>query len=137
MADLDKTFRTPDGETWVRVAGHYFIVKDKEGMVNLQPRPSPPPAMREVKHEDLSKPEQILFEGVLALMDNPRVAWVFAVDDELFYIDGKGTSYLVRQGPIVVLRRRPLPPGARFTFTSDQAVYHMTDIVDDLLDEGA
>ena len=70
-------------------------------------------------------------------MDNPRVAWVFAVDDELFYLDSKGNSYLVRQGPLVVLRRRLLPAGARFTFTSDEAVYHMTDIADDLLDEGA
>jgi Ni/Co efflux regulator RcnB len=43
MADLDKTFRTPDGETWVRVAGHYFIVKDKEGMVNLTAAPQSPP----------------------------------------------------------------------------------------------
>jgi hypothetical protein len=94
--------------------------------------------MREVKHEDLSKPEQILFEGVLALMDNPRVAWVFAVDDELFYIDGKGTSYLVRQGPD---RRSPTSPVAPWSPDSPlpvtRPVYHMTDIVDDLLDEGA
>ena len=131
----DKSFRTPEGETWTRIAGHYFLITDKDGKVNVQPRPAPVPGLRELKHTALKKVEHIVQEGLFALMDDAQVAWVYTSDDELYYVTPRGYAYLVRQGSAILLRRCVLPIGTRFTLTSDWAVLAMIDIADDLDDE--
>lgn len=138
MKDINKTdyqaFRTPEGDTWARLEGRHFQIKDKDGAIMLQPRHSRADLVA-ISYESLSRLEQITFEGLLALMADPDTVWLFGSDDELFYQAPHGATFLVKQGLTVTLRERPIPAGALFTFSSDAAVVAMTDIADDLEDE--
>lgn len=74
----------------------------------------------------------VLFEALAGLFEDPALVAVHETEDETFIRTRNGASYLVRTGRVACLFKRPLPSGARLSFSSDVVIQTLLMVAEEL-----
>lgn len=120
-----------EGRSLACLRRSWFLLLNTKGEVSLI-ESSPPPAPRFVEPEDRTHVEMVLFEALAGLFEDPALVAVHETDDETFIKTRSGATYLVRTGRVACLFKRPLPTGARLSFTSDIVTQTLAMVAEEL-----